>query len=102
MRSNRLDCRCHRRSRREAVVDDDHRLRDLQQRDDVVIEHAYASRADRAHRQLLVTGSAELAHDEDVERQIESRARDVVRAARGPSDAPRPVTHAAVGEALAA
>jgi hypothetical protein len=44
---------------------------DSQRREHVVVPHHDAPRRDRAHRQLLVTGHAELAHDVRVERQIE-------------------------------
>ena len=43
--------------------------------DDVVVQHARALLADRAHRELGLPGHAELAHDEHVERSTE-RDRD--------------------------
>ena len=51
---------------------------DVQPGYDVVVEHPHAAGRDGAHRQLLVAGHAELAHDEDVERRAE-RVRHLVR-----------------------
>jgi len=45
--------------------------RDLQRPDDLVIEYTNAARPDRAHRQFLVARCPELAHDQDVQWQVE-------------------------------
>src|SRR5688572_14846666 len=39
--------------------------------DEILIENPRAARSDRAHRQFLVTGYTELAHDEHVEWHVE-------------------------------
>jgi len=49
----------------------DHAVRDVQSAHDVLVQHAHAARGDGAHRQLLVAGNAQLAHEEDVERRAE-------------------------------
>jgi hypothetical protein len=55
-------------------------------RDDVVVQHSDPAGGDGAHRQLLVSGHAQLAHEQHVERRSES-----------PSDARRD-RHAAAGQ----
>jgi hypothetical protein len=50
--------------------------RDVQRLDELLAEHARAARGDRAERELLVPGDAELAHEEDVERRGQ-RTRDL-------------------------
>jgi hypothetical protein len=52
--------------------------RDIQAADNVVVEHDHAAAGDRAHRQLLAAGNAELADQEDVERSGEGH-RHLVR-----------------------
>jgi hypothetical protein len=37
----------------------------------LIVEHAHPAGGDRGHGQFLVTGDAELAHDEHVHRRIE-------------------------------
>jgi len=46
-------------------------VRDLEQPQHVVIEHDRATTTDRSHRQLRVTGRAQLAHDQDVQRRLQ-------------------------------
>ena len=55
-------------SRRNRI---DHSVAQRQWHHDVLVHHAYAARCDRAHRKLVVTGNAQLADDEDVERCLE-------------------------------
>jgi hypothetical protein len=43
-------------------------LREPERADDLFVEHAYAARGDRPHRELFLPGNAELTDDEDVER----------------------------------
>ena len=55
--------------------------------DEVFTEHTHAARRDRAHGQLRMTGNAELADEEDVERRIKflrDLERDRDAAARQP------------------
>ena len=69
---------------------------------DVGIEHAHAAAGDRAHRQLLVAGHAELAHHEDVERCAQRAARPRRRPARRRAAAPSTITLAIVGDSAKA
>ena len=48
------------------------RLGDLELVDDRAVEHEYAARSDRSHRQFLVPWQAQLAHDEDVQGHAET------------------------------
>src|SRR5439155_15142446 len=45
--------------------------RDVQRLDQLLVENARAARRDRPERDLLVTGNAELAHEEDIQRRLE-------------------------------
>jgi hypothetical protein len=46
-------------------------LRDTEIRDDIVMENDDAAHGDRAHRQFRLKRNTQLAHDADVERQIQ-------------------------------
>src|SRR4029077_15665202 len=56
----------------------DRALIDGERVDDFVVEHAHAARRERTHRELLAPGDSELAHDERIERRVQS-ARNLVR-----------------------
>src|SRR5205814_8667030 len=56
----------------------DHVIRDAQRADDLLVEHAHAAGRHGAHRELLVAGDAQLAHEEYVERRTE-RTGDFIR-----------------------
>jgi len=53
-------------------------LLDAEPLQEVLVEDEHASGSDRSHRELLVSGKAELAHHEDIERRAE-RLRQLVR-----------------------
>jgi hypothetical protein len=50
----------------------DDTVRDAHTLDDLVVEQAHAAARDSPHRQLLIAGDAEFAHEKDVERRAQS------------------------------
>jgi hypothetical protein len=49
----------------------DDMLGDAKTFNELIVEHEYATRSNRTHRQLLVAGDAKLAHDKNVQRCTE-------------------------------